>query len=64
MGRRGCRDCRFSVPVYIGDGDELMNCCVYILRMGRRRPCPPGEACTVRETAGMDTYPVKMAENR
>ena len=64
MGRRGCTGCRFSVPVYIGDGDELMNCCVYILRMGRRRPCRPGEACTVRETAGMDIYSGKAAESR
>ncbi len=46
-----CGGCRYSVPVYIGDGDELMTACVYILRTGKRRPCPPGEGCTVRESA-------------
>lgn len=46
-----CGGCRFSVPVYMGDGDELLTACVYILRTGRRRPCPPGEACRVYEPA-------------
>lgn len=59
----GCGGCRFSVPVYIGDGDELMTGCVYILRTGHRRPCPPGEACTVRETAEMDENAAKRREN-
>ncbi len=46
-----CGGCRFSIPVYIGDGEELLRACVYILRTGRRRPCPPGEACRVYEPA-------------
>ena len=50
----GCQGCRFSVPIYIGDGDELLNCCVYILRTGRKRPCISGAGCTVYEPAGMD----------
>ena len=49
--KRACEGCRFSVPVYIGDGDELMTACVYILRTGHRRPCPPGERCTAYEPA-------------
>lgn len=50
-GERGCEGCRYAAPVYMGDGDELMTACVYILRTGHRRPCPPGEGCTVREDA-------------
>lgn len=52
--REKCEDCRFSVPIYMGDGDELMTACVYILRMGRRRPCPPGAGCAVYEPAAED----------
>ena len=54
MTHDGCRGCRFSIPIYIGDGDELMNCCVYILRTGRKRPCIPGTGCTVYEPAATD----------
>lgn len=28
-------------------------CCDYLLMTGRRRPCPPGEGCTVREKADL-----------
>lgn len=49
--RENCEGCRFAVPVYMGDGDELLTACVYILRQGHRRPCPPGEGCTVYEPA-------------
>ena len=51
MREKRCAGCRFAVPIYMGDGDELMTACVYILRTGRRRPCPPGEACRVYEPA-------------
>lgn len=44
-----CGGCRFNLPVYMGDGDELLTACVYILRTGHKRPCPPGEACGVFE---------------
>ena len=54
MDRTGCEGCRYCVPIYIGDGDELLSCCVYILRTGRKRPCKPGAGCTVYEKAGMD----------
>ena len=53
-GPDGCGGCRFAVPVYIGDGGELMSACVYILRMGKKRPCPPGAACAVYEPANPD----------
>lgn len=66
-GPDGCGGCRFAAPVYIGDGGELMSACVYILRMGRRRPCAPGWGCAVYEPAvrnensafctEMDIYP-------
>lgn len=49
--RENCEGCRFAVPVYMGDGDDLLTACVYILRQGRRRPCPPGRDCTVYEPA-------------
>ena len=48
---RLCGGCRFASPIYMGDGDELMTACVYILRTGRRRPGPAGEGCTVYEPA-------------
>lgn len=47
----GCDGCRYAIPVYIGDGEELMSACVYILRTGHRRPCPPGAGCQVYEPA-------------
>lgn len=46
-----CAECRFAVPVYMGDGDELLTACVYILRTGHKRPCPAGAACSVFEPA-------------
>ena len=49
-----CEECRYGVPVYMGDGEELMCACVYILRTGRRRPCPPGRECRVFEPAQTD----------
>lgn len=49
-----CAACRYNLPVYIGDGDELLTACVYILRTGRKRPCPAGDACSVFEPAGPD----------
>ena len=61
--REGCGGCRFAVPVYMGDGEELLGACVYILRTGRRRPCPPGGACTVYEPARIDKYPENTTEN-
>ena len=47
----GCIGCRFAAPVYMGDGEELLTACVYLLRTGHRRPCPPGDGCRVFEPA-------------
>ncbi len=42
----GCRGCQyFNV---LSDGTTKL--CEYILQTGRRRPCPPGRGCTVKET--------------
>ena len=62
MKRTGCEGCRYSVPIYMGDGDELMDCCVYILRTGRKRPCIPGAGCTVYESARVDENTLRQRE--
>ncbi len=44
-----CADCLYHFAA--ADPDcyrAVMPACVYILRTGRRRPCPAGEGCTVR----------------
>lgn len=46
-----CAGCRYSVSVDMGDGGEMLRACVYILRHGERRPCPPGADCTVYRPA-------------
>ena len=62
MKKTGCEGCRYSVPIYMGDGDELMDCCVYILRAGRKRPCMPGAECTVYEPARVDENTLRQRE--
>lgn len=39
-----CEGCR-----YFFGHSEGVRCCNYIFKVGHRRPCPPGAACTVRE---------------
>ena len=39
-----CAGCRFFFGEY-----EHNRCCNYIFIMDRRRPCPVGEGCTVKE---------------
>lgn len=39
-----CTGCRY----FRGDF-EYNRCCNYIFDTGHRRPCPPGEGCTVKE---------------
>ncbi len=51
MRNQRCAQCRFGIPIYMGDGDELMTACVYILRTGHKRPCPAGDGCAVFEPA-------------
>lgn len=41
VDNKKCRKCRYSDKV---DGDWA---CCYILKELKRRPCPPGEKCTV-----------------
>lgn len=48
---RRCMSCRYSVQVDVGLDCEMLTACVYILKKFERRPCPPGEACTVYERA-------------
>ena len=62
--KTGCEGCRFSSPIYMGDRDELMKCCVYILRTGRKRPCIPGAGCTVREPLRTNEYALFCRESR
>lgn len=40
--QRNCRDC-----VYYA---ESAKCCDYLAIVGHQRPCPPGDACTVKES--------------
>ena len=42
-----CGRCAWSTWVNMGEDGEFLRACVYILRHGKRRPCPGGEACTV-----------------
>ena len=53
---KSCAGCRFLAPVYIGDGDELLSACVYILRTGQKRPCPAGPGCTAYQPAEREDY--------
>lgn len=39
-----CTGCRYFFGRF-----EHNRCCNYIFVMGKRRPCPPGKLCTVRE---------------
>lgn len=42
-----CRNCRYSTPVEMGENNQMLRGCVYILRTGTRRPCPGGTDCSV-----------------
>lgn len=42
MAKDNCGDCQYRGKV------GGMPCCDYFLRTGNRRPCPPGEGCTVK----------------
>lgn len=54
MSQNPCKDC-----VYYGRaGAEPI--CEYILLEQRRRPCPPGEGCTVKIVGGADDMKQKL----
>lgn len=42
-----CDTCIYSRQVQAGLDLNMIRCCAYILVHHKRRPCPPGEACTV-----------------
>lgn len=42
-----CGSCVYSASVDVGADCEMLAACVYILKRYEKRPCPPGEGCTV-----------------
>ena len=44
-----CATCRYSWKTPLGSAEAPEFACDYLLRKKRRRPCPPGEECTVWE---------------
>lgn len=51
-----CRDCIYSFYI-----DGRTRGCGYLLITDKRRPCPPGEGCTVKQTKGRKNH---MARKR
>jgi len=48
-----CADCRYVGYLCSQSASkEQPEFCGYLLATGRRRPCPAGPGCTVREAAG------------
>lgn len=47
-----CANCVYHMKVYSGQ-----ICCGYLLKTNRRRPCEPGEACTVKVPFRKRNYP-------
>lgn len=45
-----CRRCIYRSKFPVGKTDEVM--CGYLLMTKKRRPCPAGEGCTVKEVKG------------
>lgn len=39
-----CKGC-----IYLAYLNGYLGCCDYIFKVGKRRPCPPGKDCTVKE---------------
>ena len=54
MEQERCRRCRFSCEVNVGEDGQMLVACTYVLQGQGRRPCPPGEACTVFEERGTE----------
>ena len=44
---KGCEGC-----IYLRGEYDINKCCNYIFIKGERRPCPPGEGCTVKIDRG------------
>ena len=43
LSGKNCHDCKY----FYGHSDYVA-CCNYIFVTGKRRPCPPGDGCTVK----------------
>lgn len=53
-----CNKCLYSCPVNVGVDGVLVNACTYILMRYEKRPCPPGEQCTVFEQRNRRARPI------
>lgn len=51
-----CRRCRFGRRMDMTDDGRFYPACLYIVLTGRRRPCPPGDACTVYQRRAKRVY--------
>ena len=58
MGTSNCSDC-----VYKGTIENRPHC-AYILKTNRRRPCPPGDECTVKVSYRKRIYPKRKKVNK
>lgn len=52
---RACAGC-----IYFGWANSYLGCCNYIFMEDKRRPCPPGKGCTVKQKKKKEK---KVAEN-
>lgn len=57
MATSNCADC-----VYKGMAGELPHC-AYIFKTGQRRPCPPGDECTVKVPYRKRIYPKRKKKD-
>lgn len=46
-----CKGCK-----YFGGHSEGAKCCNYIFDVGMKRPCPPGDECTVKVPIKRDPW--------
>lgn len=53
-----CDDC-----VYWAKLHEPYRYCSYLLRTDKKRPCPPGEGCTVKVSRKVNRRKKKVASN-
>ena len=44
MAKSNCDNCVYSGSIH----GSYLRCCNYFLATNQRRPCPPGEGCTVK----------------
>lgn len=51
-----CTGCKFLTKIHAID--TLLTACCYNCYTGKRRPCPPGKGCTVKDTSKRKPKPV------